>query len=190
MKKNKCILNNEKGIITISFLFVLVICLMFLLSFFGLCLTLATGSITQYITYSTARKLSLSDKSLDEQKSQATQQYQTLKSKFFNNTGEWFDLPESPQLGMNEEYNDENYRKMFYGAYISFSSTLSNFKIPLLSDKEGGDLKTLIGSYLGREPSQQECEKFNEERLSKLCDLYGEISSCSSIVSVSADNGC
>ena len=32
----------------------------------------------------------------------------------------------------------------------------------MLTDKVSGDLKTVVGSYLGREPSQAECEIFFE----------------------------
>ena len=151
-RSKKEYLKNEKGIITISFLFVLILSLAFLLSFFGLCLTLATGSITQYLTYSTARKLSLSDISFSEQESQAQEQYQILRSKIFNNPGTWFNIPDQAELGMNQEYEDDPQarRQMFYGAWVLFSSTLSNFQIPFLSDEKGGNLETIIGAYLGK----------------------------------------
>lgn len=175
----KSVLANEQGIITIQFLFVMVVCFVFILSFFGLTLTLFNGSAVQYLTYSSARKMLLAGQQKQEQITSSQSHYEILKKQMFNNkmdsSGGWFNISNS-KWGFNPGYqeSDANYRKLFFGSYLTYNSQLANFKIPFLTDEQGGELSTIIGSYLGREPSQQECRDFNNARQEKLCKLYGK----------------
>ena len=50
---------SERGVLTVQFLIVIVLVLFFVVSFFGLTMTLAYSSLTQYLTYASARKMSL-----------------------------------------------------------------------------------------------------------------------------------
>ncbi len=193
------LMTNDRGVITLQFLVVLVIVLFFILSFFGLTLTLVNGSAVQYLTYSSARKLSLGDESLNAQRSNAEFQYGVLRQKLFNDKytsdSEWFSISTTPELGFNENYADidYSYRKMFYGVSATFGSTRTNFKIPFLTDKDDGELKTTIASYLGREVSKEECEAFNSQRMAKICEIYGGKiggEACKTTKPTPSDNGC
>jgi len=188
---------NQKGVITIQFLIVLIIILFFIMSFLGLSLTLVKGSIVQYLTYSSARSLSLGNESLAAQTDYAKLKYASLREKLFSNkyqsSGEWFFVPAVPEIGFNENYTDRSLRKMFYGAFVSFISTRTNFKIPFLTDQEDGELHTTIGSYLGREVSEQECEAFNNQRMRHICAIYAPRiggGACGNLQPTPSDNGC
>ncbi len=189
-------IKNQKGVITFQFLVVLIIVLFFIISFFGLCLTLVNGSAVQYLTYASARKLSLGDKSLSSQKENAERHYLELRQKFFKNKykseAEWFKISEIPDLGFNNVYTDSHYRKIFYGASAEFISTRTNFKIPFLTDQDDGKLKTTVASYLGREVTKNECETFNERRMIEICAIYNDIggTACRSPQKTPGDNGC
>ena len=191
MLQKKSLLKNEDGVVAIQFLFVLIISMFFLLSFFGLCLTLTVGSSVQYLTYSTSRALLLADENPSTQQERARIKYQELRAQFFkdkfNSDTEWFNIPNQVETGFNSSYDESgNFRNMFYGAYINFKSTLTNFKIPLLTDADDGELNTTVGSYLGREPSQTECEQFSAKRQGELCGMYGF--PCAG--NTPTDNGC
>ena len=183
-------LKNQRGVIAFQFLIVLIIIFIFILSFFGLALSLVNGSAVQYLTYSSARALSLGGPTFEDQEQHAKTQYAQLRNKMFGgkwkSSGEWFSISTAPTLGMNYRYEDHSYRKMFYGAYASFISNRTNFKIPFLTDEDDGKLNTTIGSYLGREVSQKECQEFHQKRVDKICDLY----SCSSSGPTLPDNNC
>ena len=94
-KKRKAL---NQGIITIPFLLVLIIILFFILSFLQLALVLTHVSVTQYMSYSTARKFSLSAQDLGVQQDNAVAQYRQLRDQFFKpqaytgRSGEWFSI--------------------------------------------------------------------------------------------------
>ena len=190
---------NERGVITLQFLIVLIIVLFFIFSFLGLSLTLVNGSAVQYLTYSSARKLSLGDTTLDAQQEQAELQYSKLREKLFKDkyvsAQDWFQISATPRLGFNESYTsiDRSYRYMFYGASAKFLSIRTNFKIPFLTDEDDGELSTTISSYLGREVTKAECENFNSIRMAKICAIYkAQIGggACESPQVTLGDNGC
>lgn len=195
-------LKHQKGVITLQFLIVLILVLFFIISFFGLSMTLIHGSVVQYLTYSTARKLSLGAINVSEGQAyeSARAHYSQLRGKLFRRgqftqDTHWFqfpaDLDVNRNLGFNDTYSDHSYRQMFYGVQVSFYSSRTNFKIPFLTDANQGELSTVIASYLGREPSTKECETFNREREQKICDLYpcGQVASPSQN-QILGDNRC
>ena len=188
---------DSRGVVSIQFLLVLIIVLVFFLSFFGLCLTLVNGSAAQYLSYSAARSLALGDVSQSVQESNAKAGYQRLRRELFqsgHSGGGWFNIAQQPALGFNPDYSSFStfgQRKMFYGAAVSFKSKVAGLKIPFLAAaaKGGGALDAKLGSYLGREPSQQECEYFNSKREGLICGIYNGI--CQGALTMSAgDNGC
>ena len=204
-QKRNSMLKNKKGFVTISFILVLFIILYLIISFFGLAMTFAHVSVSQYMAYSTSRKLSLGGERQADQKNIAANYYRTLRAKFFRpgihagNPGGWFKISEAlninEQIGFAGGYDESNpYRWTFYGAGVSFQSFITEFRIPgLVKNKiDVGLIPSRIISFLGREPSTAECQTaFNEQRGQKICDEYS--SYCESSVFVGTgegDNGC
>ncbi|MBC6414915.1 MAG: hypothetical protein GDA46_00765 [Bdellovibrionales bacterium] len=176
-KKN--LLNKkEKGIVTIPFLFILIIFLFLILSFLFLNMTLVHVSITQYMSYSSARKLSLSDQSKSEQILSVEKHYRQLRSTFFSpraytdGSKDWFELLEfldsREHIGSNvvSDYPEENLdRQRFYGINLLFISYILKLQIPFLIDSpDRPSIKARVSSFLGREPSVEECAKFYEKK--------------------------
>ena len=206
--KSKALSKNQisqKGLITIPFLLVMIIVLFFFLSFLFLTMTLAHISITQYMSYSTARKLSLAGKDIDEQKTQAAAHYDTLRNQIFKssaytgNTGDWFVISSKtnpPELGRIGGYGDQplNWKNMFYGAAVEFQSRIIKLHIPFLvkQDPDTEAVKAKVMSFLGREPSQEDCEKFNKLRGTKFPSEYSSLPffDASIVNTEKGDNGC
>jgi len=114
-------------------------------------MTLAHVSVTQYMSYSTARRLSLGDKSQIDQAQSAKRYYQRLRGQFFKSSahagqqGQWFLInprlePLDQRTGYLKGYVDSHFmgggpndsEGMFYGAGLSFESRILNFSIPFL----------------------------------------------------------
>ncbi|MCZ0933060.1 MAG: hypothetical protein OXJ52_07910 [Oligoflexia bacterium] len=203
MKKRK---KNNQGIITIPFLLVLVIVLFFTLAFLMLAMTLAHVTVTQYMTYSSARKLSLGGEKGQAQLDSAVSHYAKLRGQFFKssahtgNTGDWFYIQpaladDEQQYSIQEDYPESNaYRKRFYGINTRFQTLALNLKIPFLieSDSDQINKPVRVSSFLGREPSQAECVEFHEERVKKIEQLCNN-SDCPDIKEPEkseGDNGC
>ena len=187
----------KKGFVTIQFLLAFIIVMFFVQSFLGLSLTLTHGTLVQYISYSSARKLSLGSTNKSIQIQGAEDKYEELRETFFKqnykeSSGEWFSIPRSVDVGdFNNDYEDspQHYRLMFYGASVPFTSRVFNFQVPFITNGAKQDLKTTIASYLGREPSQGECEVFFRQVKNKVCRAYG-VSNCDAQEQAQAGNGC
>ena len=186
LKESSALLNHQ-GMITIPFLLVSSIILFLILSFFSLAMTFAHISAVQYISYSTARKLSLGGTTDEtERKGVAEQHYKDLRGKFFGNawtdSGDWFKIDQELEiklypdettsgsssdagtLGGMGDYNPngETDRNMFFGANVGFASNIISLAIPFLINPSTEEQEPCcrISSFLGREPSFKECEDF------------------------------
>ena len=128
--------NHRKGIVTIPFLIAFVIVIFLILSFFRLTLTLTYASVVQYISYSSARRLSIGDVDKNTQRSKGEEKYSQLSSELLKQSN-WFDVPASPQTGFNADYVESGleYRNLFYGTFVPFTSKLISFRIPLLAGR-------------------------------------------------------
>lgn len=193
-------LKNNKGIITIPFLLVLIIILFFILSFFGLAMTFAHVSVSQYLSYSTARKYSLAGRGQQKQKIQAQEHYQKLRSLFFKpgaytkGSGDWFIIPTSLDVHRNigKAFDDDKTdRNLFYGVSFTFTSRIPKFQIPfLVKDERTSLIKAGIFSFLGREPSEFECQEFNKARWGQIQRDYSFIIVPNANRIGKGDNGC
>ena len=210
--KKSATARNNQGMITMPFLVVLCIVLFFVFSLFGLAMTFVHISVSQYLSYSTARKLSLGGITQADQKDQAVQHYATLRGRFFSPQAhqggtDWFlidsQLDANKNLGFTGaagRYTDSHpYRNMFYGAGLNFSSNRLVFKIPFLvkgATPSGLSNPARVLSFLGREPSQTECEdQFNKDKVkTHICSAYSLPSPCEvskqENLRKKGDNGC
>ena len=197
---------SQKGIITIPFLLVLMIILFLILSLLGVAMTLVHVSVSQYMSYSTARKLSLSAENKDKQKELARDHYNKLRGQFFSDgtytgkAGDWFTITDNmPDKNLEffwgDDVGDPNKRNMFYGAKVDFTTKILKLQIPGLMGSSGKNPnKVEVNSFLGREPSVEECQDFNKSRGTAIKDSesfrgFGEYKS-TLVSEEEGDNGC
>ena len=208
VKKSFSVKKN-RGIVTIPFLLVLTIILFFILSFFGLTMTFAHISVSQYMAYSTSRKLFLARTEANQQRIAAKDHYKNLRGQFFKpnahtktGSGTWFWIEEELSLqgrtGYLKGYKDlENPRGggsvevegMFYGAGFHFYSRIAQFQIPFLIKEQKSHGSARVTSFLGREPSKLECENFNEARGQGIKQFYLSLPGLN-VSQGEGDNGC
>ena len=150
---------SESGVLTIQFMMAFVVIMFFIVSFLGLSLTLTYASLTQYVTYSAARKQFLAGPAAGKNK------YNEISRRVL--PGGWFDIEKPEDFGVHGKYVSPKPRRpaarnLFYGVWVNFKSKITQFKIPGMT-QQGWDeeqLDTTIGSYLGREVSAQDCQNF------------------------------
>ncbi len=163
---------NSRGLITLDFLFALVLCLGLSVVLFAWTVTLAVVEVTQYITFSAARSYHAAHLSKEKQIERGNQKYQELL--FSPELGsfyrmQWFEVPQDlleggianhdELFGQHESFSEG---APFDGVRIEFNSKILSFRFPFLgqtSDEENY-FKTFIGSFLFREPSSNECYEF------------------------------
>ena len=173
---------GNKGSLTVQFLLGFVLILSFVALFLMMTLTLSVSEIVQYITYSSSRQLFLGHSDKSAQIEKAKKKYDKLTKedfqfKFDDNflikitpVDDWgpntFRGLNNSQAGFAVQPNEPN---LFYGVWTDFNPKLLSVDTLWGStDIPDPELKTTIGSYLGREPTKDECEKFNQERWNKI----------------------
>lgn len=178
---NKSLL-SIKGSLTIQFLLGFILCLSFVMFFAVMILTITTASITQYITYSTARQLFLGMNNKGAQEKWAKDRYKKLtQDKFkglFSSTSQGFSFSlfkVFPQIeygqgiGHNPNFSGLQDRgKFFYGVWTPFEAKLLSINTMWGNTESADGFKTMIGSYLGREPTGEDCKSFNDFRWNEI----------------------
>jgi len=209
IRKSSKKLFKKKGMVTIPFLLVSMILIFLILSFLFLNMTLVHVSITQYMSYSTARKLFLANVSPDDQQTSAQDHYARLRESFFDsnaytgNPGDWFYIPVAldskslgKQYGQYPQTTDPE-KERFFGVIIPFTTYILKLKIPFLS--QGSDKKSLgggINAFLGREPAKSECINFIAQKYEALKNRCSGRYDCPNIKKpkgiegYKGDNGC
>ena len=176
-------LAGNKGSLAVQFIFSFMLVFGFMVGFFYLSLTLVVGELVQYGVYSSSRYLFLAHKTAKEQENQAKQKYEKLlfnrqeqgifKFRFFGaiTAQKPFNLKRQPGVGLNDtgmNFPVHPLRNLFYGVWTEYQPKGLELKVPFWGDSvkgaQPGLFDSVISSYLGREPSQEECKKFTEER--------------------------
>jgi hypothetical protein len=178
-------LKNQRGLITVDFLFSLVLILGFAGLMFALTLTLTMASVTQYVTFAAARNYFTGHIDRDKQIERANQKYlELLGNPVFKPlyTNGWFIVDAQPFVGDHTtvipQYQDAaQVANKFWGAGTNFTATILDFNIPFFGstapdgDGTGAGFKTYMGSYLGREPTTAECLAFVDQRWQMIRNL-------------------
>lgn len=191
MKNN---LNNEKGILTLDFLFASMVVFGFSAIIFSFGMTLSVVEVVQYISFSTARTYSLAHLNESEQKKQAEKKFQTLITdpaiQPLLSAG-WFSTSGVKIDDFNDDYSPQADDENFIGAQIPFSAPILYKRIPLIgttgTDPDG--FNAIIQSFLGREPTFQECQTFINARGERFKNLIGFDFNTDDYFS-QMDNGC
>lgn len=203
-------LHNERGVLTVDFLFAFVLILGFTAILFSLTLTLTVAELAQYMTYASARAQNAGHHRPSDQNKIALDKFEEIRnnpvlSVFF--TGNWFGI-EGPfiddQANVTPEYaSPAGGTSVFWGTSLRFTARILDLQIPFFgstapeSDGSGEGFKTTIGSYLGREVTSAHCyENMVRLRWTYIRDLpvsgadpYTTSTPTSSYVPI-ADNGC
>ncbi len=175
---------SSKGSLTVQFVLGFALVWGFIALFAVMCFTLAVSSITQYITFASAHALFLGDGDLTAQKDAAFETYKDLKNKFRNQEGAGIFSPDVIDIYQEQELLDMGLGlntafqvtkpNLFYGAWTKFVPKV--LKINTFFGDSGKDdnfFKTTIGSYLGREPTMEECDLFfDQERSKKIYEYH------------------
>ena len=171
-------MRQNKGMISVDFLFALVLVMGLSAILLALSLSLTVAELTQYITFSAARNYFPGHINPTMQIARARQKYAELISNPQVNrlyTSGWFEVSGTPQIGdMTQVY--PAYRQQgsnpnqFWGVGTNFIARILDFEIPFygstaaLGDGSGSSFNTFIASYLGRETSESECLQFVQKR--------------------------
>ncbi len=206
-----------RGMIALDFLFALVLIMGLTSILFSLALTLTAASITQYITYASARQYYAAHLTTTTQTQLALAKYNSLLQNpalsGLYRIG-WFEVGRNPLpgdmtqedlVGMGYEQQGQNKLTRFIGIATPFTAKILDRSIPFLGETYSEDLgasarerfKIYIGSYLGRSPSLYECQTFmrHDERFQAILDLssgagkYGDFINNVGYHLIS-DNGC
>lgn len=178
-------IRNERGLITTDFLFAMVLIMGLSAMLFVLTFTLSLASLTQYITFASARNYVVAHLDQETQTARAVAKYKELIShpvfKPLYSNG-WFKVDAEPNVGDHAEIRPEfneaaNPSNQFWGVGTSFTAAVLEFRIPFFGstqpdgDGSGEGFKAYLGSYLGREPSADECHQFTAARWNAIRSL-------------------
>tara|TARA_B100001248_G_scaffold262582_2_gene259653 strand:+ start:5981 stop:6580 length:600 start_codon:yes stop_codon:yes gene_type:complete len=194
-------LKNTSGSLTIDFLFATVLVSGFTGILFALSFTLTIVEITQYITFASARNYVAAHIDENRQKQEAQAKFEhltqnTFWARFYKNDG-WFKIDYAGTGDFREEYttNQPNGNDRFWGTKVELEAKMLDFNIPFFASTNTEDEKFLLNlnSFLGRQPTQMECNDFVASRLEKILALdtkYGtQIDSGENYARI-YDNGC
>lgn len=210
-------IRNSRGIITVDYLFSLVLVSGFSFIIFALSLTLTMAEVVQYVTFSSARAFYAGDLNEQKQRDAANQKFVQLTTdpaiEPLLNSG-WFELgtqitgsnipenyPPLSDLATSQGYRQD--RSTFHGSLVYFISNVLDFNIPFYGSTVNDELRggkdhfgTYIASFLGREVTQEECQLYLEERWEKIKALDTQGAAAYSNAGgndyylAMADNGC
>lgn len=176
-------IKNERGLITVDFMFSLVLIMGMSALLFVLTFTLSIASVTQYLTFAAARNFAVAhvDQAAQAQRAQAKYlellNNPVLKPLFTNG---WFQVDGQVTVGDQRQMiagADGDSFSLFWGAGTSFTARILDFHIPFFGstvpdgDGRGSGFRTYISTNLGREPTSAECIEFTAGRWTAIRNL-------------------
>lgn len=208
-------LNDQSGALAVDFIFAFTLIFGFTLVLFSFALTLTAVEMTQYLTFSSARAYFAAHQDPGKQSEQAEKKYDALlgtEGYSFLNKNSWFEIgnryignleghPEGEMKGYLPSGGNPN---RFEGVVVSFIARILSMSSPFFGSTEpsgdgtGSSFATRIASYLGREPTTQECKEFVENRWKYIRQLnvsgggasYSTGTNDNAYVKGMVDNGC
>lgn len=208
---------NERGSITVDYLFAFVLVSGLSMIVMTFSATLSMVEVVQYMTFASSRNYFASHRSEAKQKEAARKKFIELKNDPVIApllSGGWFDVPEDKMIidfdipGKYPEYKDytpsEERINLFHGVIVEFNAKILDFQIPFFGstqkqDRGGassGGFTTHITSFLGREPTFNECSDFNNARWENIKRLTNNTGAAAysgariDKITVILDNGC
>jgi hypothetical protein len=170
-------LNNQGGFLTLDFIFAVLLMFSFSALLFIFSITFSAFEVAQYAIFSSSRAYFAAHKNEDKQQARGKNKFQTLIRDrtaplgiMFRNG--WFEISDVVLKDFNSDFDDSPGvdSGTFVGARATIKAKILNFKFPLLGGATG-DMTASPSSYLMREPTEEECVKFTNERLTRAQDL-------------------
>lgn len=199
-------MRNERGVITVDFMFSIVLIMGFASLMFVLSFTLSVASVTQYVTFAAARNFTAAHLDQEQQAARAQAKYLEL----LNNpvlkplyTNGWYQVDGQVTVGDQTKIipgweGPATPVNLFWGAGTSFTARVLAFRIPFFGsttpddDGNGEGFRTYLSSNLGREPTSAECIAFTAQRWTAIRALAGSYSTGTSAQGYfpMTDDGC
>lgn len=211
----KSVLFNSKGLMTVDFMFGIIITFVIMITLFRVCFSLLVVEVAQYITYSTARAHAASDISVVAQREAGMTKYKSLKDnkvwkhlfknsfKISNDDDEGILRSGEESGGTFEDYNNSGASDgselsgiPTIGAVLDIKLSWLNMNIPFLGRTSDADQEfaTKTTALLIREPSFKECRDFMKARYEKILQLdpsrFAPAMSAKDKYVALEDNGC
>ena len=192
-------LRNEHGLMTLDFIFALMVSIGFMMVFFSVAISLSLIEVGQYVTFATARAYAGAHENEGLQQELARTKYAEVMALSSIKTflgSDWMKLG-APQLGnFTDEYGEpaDKDNEIFVGARIPIDAKLMHLQVPFLGSTadDSGVGQATLNAYLMREVTTSECrEQFNRQRYQKLKTVGGNYSSAPGAQEkLITDNGC
>lgn len=164
-------MKNNRGSLTIDFAFAMVLVGGVSAVVMALCFTLAVVEIGQYVAFSTSRTYFGADMTPEVQLEKSNNKFNQLVGKpGISNLlrGSWFTLKNLGARDYRGEYASggvDNDNDTFFGVELAFTAKLLDMRIPFYGSTAGDNgFNAKINSFLGREPTFQECSDFVHAR--------------------------
>ena len=185
------ILRHQRGVLTLDFIFALMMTMGLSLVFLAVAFTLSMVEVGQYVTFSSARASWAAHKNREKQIELGRRKYQELRMNPALRgilTKQWIRFGQidfgDPLRGHNDDYpgsgqdsNAANDNETFIGARMRFQSTVLDFNLPLLGDSQDDDDTGVanIQTFLGREVTTDECNNnFNAQRWQNILSMQAQ----------------
>jgi len=197
-------MKNQRGFITVDFIFAVVLIFGMTVLLFAVSLTLTVASITQYVTFAAARNYMAGHLDVSHQTTNAQTKYSSLVGNsvfqpLFQNG--WFTVDGQATMGditqTIQAYAPSNGDpNLFWGVGTNFTAKILDFHIPFFgstnpdSNSGGNDFQIFMGSYLGRDVTSSECMSFVAQRWSAITALGNGYSTAQGTYAIQADDGC
>lgn len=193
-------LKNNKGILTLDFIFAMLIMFAFSAILFAFSITFTAVEIAQYTTFAASRAYFAANKNSDDQETAGSNKFNELINAekaplgtLFKNG--WFTLTPVMFSNFNEDYgaDTDSDQDTFVGARTTLTAKILQIRIPLLGSTTEEDLSAQVNSYLMREPTEEECKDFVTNRFSHFVALDSRFSSSfvmESSYAIIMDDGC
>lgn len=164
---------NQSGILTVDLLFGLTLVMGIMVIVFSLAFALSVIESIQYIAFASSRTYFAGHLNRDYQQRlaerKASQLIGTPGLKQLLNKN-WFEL--NPVVGdFRSSYTGTS---QFIGTQIQFTAKMLDFKIPFFGSTTGGGsdgFKSKVNSFLGREPTTDECLQFFQGRWNGILNM-------------------
>ena len=159
---------NQKGTLSVDFLFTFSVSILLVIFFLMVSLTFSLMETAQYIAFKTSRVYFIGNESAGVHEEVAKEEFNRLNNQFFKPgtiMKNWFELSED--RGVSDVGSQNSEVNLFVGTHLRFTSKVLGIQIPFLRADQG-PAQFEIASYLGREPSKEECVQFKKQKFQVL----------------------
>lgn len=170
-------IKNQKGSLTLDFIFafLLVFSISFILT--SVSFTLSVVESIQYMAFSSSRDYFAGHINKQKQEELAEKKLEILKNfGSYKNLlkKEWFDVKYLGSGDFKSDYSSTNPKDVFEGTRLQVTIGFLNFNLPFFGSTEGDQPYVAnMTSFIGREPTSEECMDTVSKRLNKLISLGG-----------------